>query len=77
MNNTHPTPSINGSSNSPIFHSRNKILHQVNILTNTSGEHSTATGKEEFLSFLPQPVLIRFLLVNPVIRHVPEANIHI
>lgn len=71
---THPTPCINSRSNSPILHFRNKILHQIDVRTNSFGEHGTSPREKEFFSFFPQPILIRFLAVYPIIRHISEIK---
>lgn len=71
---THPTTGINGSADGPICHLWNQILHQINIFPNTIGEHSTTTRKDELFTFFYQPMLIRFLFINPIIRDIPEAR---
>lgn len=71
---THPTSSINGSSDCPIFHLRNQILHQINIGTNSIRKHCTTTRKEKLLPFFFKPMLIGLLFVNPIIWNIPAAR---
>lgn len=67
---SYPASRVDGSPDSSVLHSRDQGLHQIDVCTDSFGEHGAAARENELLTFFSQPVLIRFLVVYPVVWNV-------